>query len=459
VLVLCLDEPLEKTKYPFDLYELRFDLFPFKTVPSDKSWILTLRRKKEGGALDIEESKRWELIDKLLAFRPDYLDLEHDVPLSFAKKIKKLYPKIKLIRSFHNLTETPDFLDVLLKDMQHPLFSAYKFACFANSYLDSLRMLSFVKNAKLPNLSGMCLGPKGDITRVLGPVVGNYMNYTSLKGFMGQVPLNILHDTYNFQNLEKQTKIFGLIGSPISQSIGHIFHNQFFQKHKVNAVYVKMELVPEELDAFFQIEKGFPFYGISVTTPLKQKMAPYIENKQKIVNTLIKNSYWRGENTDGIGAIKAILAINPLIKKALLLGAGATARAIYEEGKKRNIHFAIYNRTLSRVQEFFPKNITVFQDLKNIDFSCYDLIIQATSAEMLGSKLNIDFSTLKKGTVVMDVVRNKGLTQFLQRAKEKGARCIDGNDLFYWQGYFQQNLWQKKNFPEDTVVEFRKKSY
>mgnify|MGYP000031079876 CR=1 FL=1 len=160
------------------------------------------------------------------------------------KKIPSHIPVEQLILSYHNFENTPHDLEALLQLLKRKgRAKFYKIATFATSTLDALRMLLFVQ--KHPEVIGLCMGPLGSITRILAPIFAVPLAYAPLapeeKSAPGQLLLSELQEIYHFTKLRKQTPIYGLIGNPISQSPGHLYHNKLFQGG-AKGVYVKMEL-------------------------------------------------------------------------------------------------------------------------------------------------------------------------------------------------------------------------
>jgi 3-dehydroquinate dehydratase/shikimate dehydrogenase len=163
--------------------------------------IFTLRNKSQGGFYLHNETQRLQDITSLCEISPDFLDLEYDISKEFLQKIHEVFPKIKLICSYHNFNETPQNLPSLLGDMQNPCFQIYKIATQANSITDSKRMLQFVKETHqtIP-LIGICMGEHGKVTRILGPKAGNILNYACVSDELatapGQISLKELVNIY-----------------------------------------------------------------------------------------------------------------------------------------------------------------------------------------------------------------------------------------------------------------------
>lgn len=447
------DQPLNVIDAHVDLLEIRVDLCS-NFIPKDHPWILTIRRKEDGGNFQGSEKNRWELLETYLKFYPDYVDLEADVPICLVQKIKKKYPTLKCIRSYHNFEKTPLNLEKQLLSMSHPIFDLYKIATFANSSLDALRMIRFVKQSNYL-VSGICMGEKGEITR-LGPLFQNAMDYTSKNSLNGQIPLQDLLQIYRYPTLTKDTAIYALIGDPISHSVGPLFHNRFFSLLDENSVYLKIPLQAKEFVPFFSIVKDLPFLGFSITTPLKDEVEK-IDLKGPLNTLKKKQTGWTGDNTDGKGAVLALQDTMQLKgKKGLILGAGATAQSIASQGVKKDLFLSVFHRNPEKAEKVFPKTIQVLSSLCSADH--FDILINTISSDI---EEHTSFSIKKwltKPITVFDVSYKKEKTSLVQIAEQKQCKVISGLHMFFYQAILQQQIWQGKLF-EQSLVETVKKRW
>lgn len=173
-----------------DGVELRLDLFKkldYKDAlemreKCQKKVIFTLRGSKGGGGFLESEDIRLRFIEELICIEPDYFDIESHTDKNFIERIAALYPKTKLILSYHNFEITPNDLDAILSKMLSPHIYAYKICTTANYITDSYRMLRFIQRTAENGLRiiGLCMGDEGVITREEGIQSGNYLNYKIL---------------------------------------------------------------------------------------------------------------------------------------------------------------------------------------------------------------------------------------------------------------------------------------
>jgi len=426
-----------------DIIEFRLDLFgdpeDIRKVRKEcsKPIILTLRPRDQGGAFTGSEEERLAMVHSFLDLEPDYVDLEYTVPEQV------LPPKVKLIRSYHNFENTPEDLDSILAMLCEIPASLYKIATTAGSTLDALRLLVFAKKTDRP-ITVMAMGKKGECTRILGPVVGCPITYASLdeqnQTAPGQIPARELLNLYHYHQMNPSTKLYGLIGDPVEQSIGHKAHNAYM--NDLQAVYVKLHILPEELEPFFRLAVDLGFRGLSVTIPHKETVIPILDEIDPLakrigaVNTLkIEEGSISGFNTDARGALEALEAMTPVSGKHLvLLGAGGACRAIAYEAKRRGASVLILNRTPSRAAALAEELSCDWGGLEDIEKSPYDIIINSTA-----NGNPIPSHAFIPSTTAMDIAIQP--TEFLRAAQSAGCQTVYGNEMYVRQALEQTKIW------------------
>lgn len=439
--------------------ELRLDLFPNINLEAIHNFLknsaspvmLTVRKKSQGGNFQGEELEREELIQQLLELKPPFFDLEYDMNPPFLHEMIHKFPKTRFILSYHNFQALPKNLEEIYCFLQrHPAFG-YKMAVITHSTNDALTMLKFAKNHL--NLSVICMGKEGVFARILGSVFGN-LNYASIDSNEqtgpNQLSVTELVDIYRYPSLNKDTSIYGLIGDPVDNSLGHIYHNAVFQEQQINAVYVKMRVRPEELAEFIPLAKGIGIQGLSVTSPLKEKILPFLDEiapeAQQIgaVNTLLfTNGRIVGTNTDGLGALDAIEKRTPVHgKKMVLIGAGGAARSIAFEAKRRGGDVLVLNRTVSRAKGLGVSLGCTSGGLSEIPKN-YDILIQCTK-----DPNPIPREAIQPNSLVMDIVYSSNKTPFLNEARLKNCQIVDGKEMFLNQARRQTAFW----FPPKKIL-------
>lgn len=367
-----------------------------------KQVIFTLRTKANGGCYEGDESSRIALLMKLAVLQPDYVDIEDTVPTYYIQKLCYLHPEIKIIRSYHNFNFSSKralnldtvwnlFNKLIIVDKCYSADSgiaydqieqgvvSFKLIFAASSSLDNLIILKFLdiintnpKYAMYKNkVTAHCMGELGLASRILGQRFGNQFTYcvannavrSSISPLVstGIITIDDLLDIYNYKYINSETKIFALIGNPVTKSIGHVFHNKYYKLHNINAVYVRLLINYDELDSFFTLIKELPVDGLSVTMPFKTAVIKYINRNTELsltkiqaINTIRKiNNKFYGMNTDGYGAVKALVNTDSKNfksvleeKKVLILGAGGAAVGVIAEISQYNIaRLVVVNRS------------------------------------------------------------------------------------------------------------------
>ena len=437
--VTCLDQ-IEKIAPWVDLVELRLDHFEIEAKPSCPV-IFTLRKKEQGGVLEIDETTRLEKIEKYLELAPEYCDIEADTDPAFIERIAKKFPKVKWIGSYHNFNETPSDLGALLKTMENPHFAIYKIAVQANSTPDLLQLMIFAKESKAP-LSVMSMGEYGQPSRIIAPIVGSLLNYAGLDEDpqLHRYSLKTLLGTFHYRQLSPDTLIYSLIGDPVEASPGHLFHNSRFQH---NAVYIKMRVGGEEAPEGLKLIRQLPFGGLSVTIPLKELVSLHMDELTPAataigaVNTVIfREGRAIGANTDAPGALNAIEKYTPVREKRLaILGAGGTARAIAYEAMQRGALVSVFNRTTERAEALAEEFGCEGYALADLGSQPYDILVNTIPPK------SGEVPQIRPHAVVMDVVYHPKETPLLAAAKKKGCRCIYGEEMFVEQALLQQKEW------------------
>lgn len=427
-----------------EIFELRLDYLE-KIEPDD------IRDLIAASSLPVIATVRnMDEILKVAQARPTYLDLAHDIPSEYINDLKTKYPEIKLIRSYHDFEKTPDrdSLTAILSNMQHPALSHYKIATFANTTVDALRMLLFIKQHKF---TGLCMGEYGLSTRILSPIVFSEFQYFCLSAEQatapGQITLDEYIDIYHGHDINPQTRIYALLGDPVETSVGHIVHNQAFHILKQNAVYVKLKVSEPELEAVLALCERLPFEGFSITMPLKKAMLNHVTQLDihaqacGAINTLVKSDgAFVGHNTDGLGAMLALSDIKPQ-QHLVILGAGGAAAAIAQAACEQGLRVTLVNRTFSRASTLALQLGCDAKPLTDIAHLTYDILVNTIPASAYENSALLDLIQIKKPITAMDIVYQPSDTPFTLIAKTAGATIIPGYLMFIHQALLQIQTW------------------
>ncbi len=433
-----------------------------------KPVIVTNRSKEEGGNFEGSEQKRLDLLQKAIKLKADYVDVENDSIEHITRNHNS-----KIIISYHNFKETPHNINKIYGNISKHNPDIIKIVTYANDITDNARIFELLKTANIPAIS-FCMGELGQISRILTRKFGGFLTFASLEkgkeSAPGQLTVDELSNIYHFKNIDKETRLYGIIGNPVSHSISPHIHNPCFKEKGLNAVYVPLKV--SDIGAFIKEFRELDFQGYSVTIPHKESILPFLDDinptakKIGAINTVVnQGGKLTGFNTDCMGAILGLEnGLNSKIelkdKKVAIIGAGGAARAIAFGLKEKGCDITIYNRTLERAERLSNDVGCEFKGFEEIGGLNSDILINSTS---IGMSPKVDESpvpknVLKKGMIVFDAVYNPIETRLLREAKEQGCHAISGLAMFINQAAEQFRLWTNIDPPKELMENIAKKT-
>ena len=274
-------------------------------------------------------------------------------------------------------------------------------------------------------------------------------------------------------SINPQTRVYALIGNPVSHSMSPAIHNAAFMELDQDCIYVAFQ-VEDVKSALAGMRALDNFRGMSVTIPHKVEVMQYVDEIPDVdrhigsINTVVKeDGKLIGFNTDGPGALKAIgdAGVKLAGKNVLMLGAGGAARAIaFTLAQKGSIGKLV----LLDINEEFLSQLT--GDLKSgtdavivpgalnqaaveEHMASADLVINCTP---VGMHPNVDATLVpehlfRPGQVIFDVVYNPLETKLLRQAKAKGLKAIPGVEMFINQAILQFERFAGADAPEELM--------
>jgi len=429
--------------------DLNFEKLSFLRNLTEKKVIFTLRTKDQGGEFIGSFQDYKNKIFSFLSLQPDYIDIEMGTPQQIINAIKLHSPLTKVILSSHHFKPISSIAKGF-RSLRKYKADIYKLASTGGP-VEALEMFAVTKKLVNKNICavGIIMGQEGSLSRILSKVAGNYFTFCSDNPHLGQLSIEMLIDVYHVQKTSLQTKVYGLIGNPVTASPSHMTHNMLLRQYRLDAIYVKIPLEDKDLVPF--LKKALKvFEGFSITAPYKEKVVPLVKKMtaaaQKIgaINTLKKiKGGWLGENTDRLGAIKSLeTLVNLHGKRCLIVGAGGVSKAIYYELVKAKAHVTILNRSKQKQDFFSLCDFFCFDEIDKLSKDIFDVIIQATSCELYRAKLpqTIDLF-FQNQPLVFETIIEPRLTCFLKQAIIKKCNILEGYHMFLNQAVFQFKFW------------------
>ena len=244
-------------------------------------------------------------------------------------------------------------------------------------------------------------------------------------------------------------KKFGLIGKNISYSFSKkYFTEKFSQDLFDDCTYENFDI--PTIEEFPNILKNNPdLKGLNVTIPYKETIIPYMDTlsekafKIGAVNVIrfTKKGNLKGYNSDWYGFKKSL---EPLLqthhKKALILGTGGAAKAVAYALEQLGIFYSYVSREAS-------ENTIDYSRINATTFDNYQIIINCTP---LGTSPNIKefppipYTFFTEKHIAFDLIYNPEETQFLKKAKKKGAVIKNGKEMLIFQAEKAWKIWNKQ---------------
>jgi 3-dehydroquinate dehydratase/shikimate dehydrogenase len=430
--------------------------------------LVTCRRRSDRGRWFGTEDQRLTLLREAIIAGAEYVDLEEDV----AKSIRR-YGKTKRIISYHNFEETPIDLYDIHRRMTQCDPDIIKIVTMANTPADNVRMLEMVSAAKIPTV-GFCMGEMGTVSRILCGRFGSPFTYASFSRERemapGQLSYAEVRNLYRFPRIDRNTRIFGVIGDPIAQSKSPLIHNAAYRKLGLNAVYIPLRIPPDVLQESLREYERLGIEGFSVTIPHKEgvlQFASQIDAETDIMgaaNTLYRrDGQWHATNTDAPAAIESLQAalkksgsVPDLAgRKVLMLGCGGVSRAIGHSLVRSGAAVTLTNRSRERGRQLAAELGCQFTSWENRGAETCEILINCTP---LGMHPNLDETPfeqhwLNDTTLVFDTIYNPEQTLLLKQARERGCPTLGGMDMFIGQAALQFELFTGHQAPRDYMEE------
>ena len=243
-------------------------------------------------------------------------------------------------------------------------------------------------------------------------------------------------------------KVYGLVGGNIAYSFSKkYFTDRFANTNADDCIYENFDL--QSIEDFPKLIQDNPnIVGLNVTIPYKETIIPYLDSLSKkatqigAVNVIrfTKKGKLKGYNSDYFGFKKTI---KPLLqahhKRALILGTGGASKAVAFALEELDITFSFVSRE-------DHENTITYERINETTFDNFQIIINCTP---IGTSPNtkefplIPYQYFTEKHIAFDLIYNPEETQFLKKAKQKGAITKNGLDMLVFQAEKAWKIWNK----------------
>jgi shikimate dehydrogenase len=215
------------------------------------------------------------------------------------------------------------------------------------------------------------------------------------------------------------------------------------------------------------------FAGANVTVPHKEAIRVHLDALSPeaegigAVNTVIpRDGRLLGHNTDGVGFIASLRegGMDPRGARVLLLGAGGGAKGVsYALAAEGTAEITVANRSPERAEALVGALAARFRRCQFLALPLQapgvaeavksaDVLINATSVGLApGETLPLDLGGLRPTTLVCDLIYRPLETAFLEAARGKGCRVLNGLGMLLHQGAAGFRLFTGVDAPLDAM--------
>ena len=261
--------------------------------------------------------------------------------------------------------------------------------------------------------------------------------------------------------IDGHTKIFGILGRPVSHSLSPAMHNAAFRHLGINAVYVAFPVA--DLAPAVAGLRGLRIGGVSVTIPFKEEVIVLNDELEPqaarigAVNTVVnRDGHLIGFNTDWLGAVAALQArVSLKDQHVLILGAGGASRAIaygiFQQGGLVTLTDLDLNRAVA-----LARNLGAEVIAPEAVANCPATILVHASPVGMAPEVDgipINPALLERFEVVMDIVYQPLATRLLKEAQARGAATIDGLQMLIHQATVQFELFTGRDAPAEVMAQ------
>lgn len=263
--------------------------------------------------------------------------------------------------------------------------------------------------------------------------------------------------------INKETKVLGLLGNPIGHSLSPLLHNAVFHNMGLNCIYLPFEVPHNHVAGAVEGIRSLNLTGVNVTIPFKEAVIPYLDGLSPSAENsgavnVIQNDNGRliGHNTDGSGFIAALREESVRVEgsRVLFIGAGGAARALaLVMGQERASHIDFLDTDYERAQDLSEAvgnkvgcsvNPALMNDANFREIAAVsDIIINCSPVGMYpqvdrSPVKNLD--TLDVKTVLCDIIYNPVQTRLLEMGQDQGLKIINGLSMFVNQAAFSLEI-------------------
>ena len=241
---------------------------------------------------------------------------------------------------------------------------------------------------------------------------------------------------------------FGLIGFPLGHSFSKGFFTEKFAREGIDAQYLNFE-IPDATMLLDVLRENPELRGLNVTLPHKQAVIPLLDELSDeareigAVNVMrIRDGKLKGFNSDVIGFTKSIEPmLEPIHKKALILGTGGASKAIDFGLKSLGLETVFVSR--------YERPGTIqYEKITPEIIHEYNVIVNCTPLGMYPHSdrcPNLPYEAMDERNILYDLIYNPDETLFMYKGRQQGATVKNGLEMLLLQAFASWELWHSQD--------------
>ena len=264
-------------------------------------------------------------------------------------------------------------------------------------------------------------------------------------------------------------KRLAVLGQPVSHSRSPAMHRAALAELGLAGEwsYEAIEVAPADFESLVREMAAGDFVGANVTVPHKVaalELAGEVTATARAIgaaNTLSFSSQRIvAENTDAQGFLES-LPEPPAGKRALVLGAGGSARAVAWVLVTEGAQVAIWNRTPEKAERLAGQvgASALASGDERLTSTDFDLIVNTTTVGMATpgqgpaalKSLPIGADSLGETHQLVDLAYGPAETELARAARAHGATVVDGLEVLVRQGAASLRIWTGQDPPIETM--------
>lgn len=247
---------------------------------------------------------------------------------------------------------------------------------------------------------------------------------------------------------------FAVIGHPVTHSLSPRMHQAAYAALGLNYRYLAIDVPTGEVAAALDHLRELGYRGINVTVPHKEEAMSWATDVESFsLHVRAANTFNLPRraciNTDAPGFMGTFRS-EP--GRALVLGAGGSARSICLALSDAGWQIRLYNRTAAKATALFQQLRLTGSVVDVPNARGCDLIVNTTSASLQGETIPIDWTGANPEALAYDLMYAAGPTPFLLDAQSHGLAIKDGRALLVAQGALAFEWWTGLKAPLDVMA-------